>query len=135
MASVAETLNNAIYSLATLNPSQRTAQALNDGWQAWFGAYRSIPVPTPAFWPQLKAFWLAYAGARALATNLNERTPRAEDIDPTIWKTMVDTEERHVDLLADAGRAAGEAIMSAGKSALAIAAVVAIAVLFVKVRR
>jgi hypothetical protein len=106
---VAEDLNNAIYSLASLNPSNQLAQKLNDSWQAWFStAPRSI-VPAPSWWPIFKGFWAAYGAARLGASNLSERTPPAEQIDPTLWKTLLsDVQERDA-LLGDASRAVKEA--------------------------
>jgi hypothetical protein len=110
---VAQDLNNAIYSLASLNPRNVFAASLNDTWQAWYqSTVRSI-LPTPSWWLAFKGFWTAYGAARASAQTLSERTPPAEAIDPTLWKTLLsDVQEREA-LLGDASRATREAARTA----------------------
>lgn len=108
---VAQDLNNAIYSLASLNPSNAIAGRLNDSWQAWYQEQTKLRVlPAPVWWLAFKGFWAAYAGARATANNLNERTPAAESINPTLWKTLLsDVQERDA-LLHDASQAAKDTV-------------------------
>lgn len=106
---VAQDLNNAIYSLASLNGGNVVAVSLNDTWQAWYQSAARSLLPSPSWWLAFKGFWVAYAAARAGAQNLSERTPPAEQIDPTLWKTLLsDVQERDA-LLGDASRAAREA--------------------------
>lgn len=106
---VAQDLNNAIYSLASLNPSNPVAGSLNDTWQAWYQTTLRSVVPAPSWWLAFKGFWAAYAAARSGAQNLSERTPPADAIDPTLWKTLLsDLQERDA-LLGDASRATREA--------------------------
>jgi hypothetical protein len=106
---VAEALNNAIYSLASLNADNPIAGKLNDSWQAWFSTQTRSILPESTWWLALKGFWAAYAAARASARNLNERTPPAESINPTLWKTLLwDVHERD-ELLGDASTAMREA--------------------------
>jgi hypothetical protein len=107
---VAEALNNAIYSLASLNADNPIAGKLNDSWQAWFSTQTRSILPESTWWLALKGFWAAYAAARASARNLNERTPPAESINPTLWKTLLsDIEERDA-LLHDASQAAKDKV-------------------------
>jgi hypothetical protein len=109
---VAQDLNNAIYSLASLNPANPIAGKLNDVWQAWFATARNI-LPNASWWLAFKGFWAAYAAARGTAQNLNERTPPADTIEPTLWKTLLsDVQERDA-LLGDASRATREATRAA----------------------
>lgn len=136
MASVAETLNNAIYSLASLNPTQHTAVRLNENWQRWFAeAPRAVVVPTPMYLAQLKTFWLAYAGARALASSLNERTPAPDTIDPTVWKTITEAADHDAELVSDAFAAVRSSVATSKKTLLLIASIAAVAVIFASMRR
>jgi hypothetical protein len=108
-ANVAQDLNNAIYSLASLNPSNPVAGRLNDAWQVWFGTARNL-LPNAAWWLAFKGFWAGYAAARLSAKLLNERTPPAADIDPTLWKTLLSDVQQTDALLGDASRQAREAV-------------------------
>ena len=92
-ASVAEQLNNAIYSLATLNPTTPAATILNDHWQTWFQTHRLL-APDVAWWAVLRTFWVAYAGARAVSDVVNERTPPASQIEPASWKLALEAAKR-----------------------------------------
>jgi hypothetical protein len=110
---VAQELNNAIYSLASLNPKNAVASRLNDSWQAWFSTQARSLLPRASWWLALKGYWVAYAAARSGAPNLSERTPPADSINPTIWKTLLsDVQERDA-LLGDASRATREATLHA----------------------
>lgn len=89
MATVAEKLNNAIYSLATLNPTTPAATILNEHWQTWWTTHRLL-APDVAWWAVLRTFWVAYAGARAVASVTTERTPPAMEIEPSAWRLALE---------------------------------------------
>lgn len=133
----AEQLNNAIYSLATLNPSNPLATNLNNSWQEWFAGARNL-LPDPMWWSAFKGFWAAYASVRLTASSLSSRTPPASDIDPTMWKLMQDDIAQRGEALKDTGRAAGEAAMAAFdslKPVLFVVALVGVGLLFSRGRR
>jgi hypothetical protein len=133
-ANVAESLNNAIVTLAWLNGSNVLAKNLNDAWQAWFTTARNM-LPDVAWWSTMKGFWAAYAGARASASNLNERTPPASEINPTLWKTLMNDVDTRGELLGDAGRATVTAIGNTLRPVLFVAGVLAVGFLFMGRRR
>lgn len=108
---VAQDLNNAIYSLASLNPGNVLANRLNDDWQEWYSNYRTLPIVFSdlQWWATFKGYWVTYATARSQAPNLNERTPNPEEIDPTLWKTLLSDMQARDVLLNDVSREAREA--------------------------
>jgi hypothetical protein len=140
MASVAEQLNNAIYSLASLNPGVAAATNLNENWQAWFANNRGGTLVSPAYWAALKGYWAAYAAARIASPMLNTRTPPAGDIDPTLYKTFGGGVDQQTELLKDAGAATADALEEAaselgkyGRPVLFVVGLVAIAMILSKV--
>ena len=138
---VAEQLNNAIVTLAYLNPTDSIASALNDRWQDWWNGARGW-APDAAWWQVLNGFWLGYAGARLTADVTNARTPPAMDIDPNLWALLMDQGGAAVDAYKDSARASGEVIAEAAaelgklsKSVLFVAAVAGVAIFMLRGRR
>lgn len=143
-ANVAQDLNNAIYSLASLNPANVIATNLNDAWQAWFATVRNALgnfVPDTAYWTTFKGFWAAYAAARTASQSTNERTPPASDINPTLWRTLLSDVQSRGALYGDAARAAEKSasdlselgqtyVRAARNGALIVGGVLAITILF-----
>lgn len=134
MSSPIETLNNAIYSLASLNPENQAATTLNEAWQAWFQGVRTA-LPDVSWWLLVQPYWLAYAAARASAKNLSERTPEAMDIDPTAWKLIRSEGAQRAEALKDAAVATGEAIVDVAKPTLFVVAAVGVGLLLWSLRK
>ena len=88
-ASDAERLNNAIYSIASINPQLSAAVALNERWQQWFERAGRNPgiLESPGI---LQGFWRDYAAVRAVAQYLSERTPPAAEVEPEPYATATD---------------------------------------------
>ena len=90
----------------------------------------------------MKSDRLAYAAARIASPMLNERTPLAASIDPTLWKTFSGATDQHGELLKDAGNATADAVAGAaaelgrlGRPVLFVVALVAVALIVSKVRK
>lgn len=114
----AERLNNAIYSLATLNPQLSVAVSLNGRWQDWYERAGRNPgiLESPGI---LRTFANDYAAARRVAPNLSERTPPADTVQPEPYRTSAAVVDA-------AAAAAGEVVRSfAAYAAIGAGAVVA----------
>lgn len=136
MSSPVETLNNAIYSLASINPDNLAAAKLNEVWQAWFqGMRETLLLPDRAWWLVVQPYWLAYAAARASAEHTSERTPEAVDIDPTAWALLRSDAQQTSESVKDAAVATGEAIVSIAKPTLFVVAAIGVGLLLWSMRK
>jgi hypothetical protein len=117
MTAAVERLNNAIVTLAWINPANVAAQALAEAWGAWFDHARAL-APDAAWFGALKTYWGTYALVRQSASNLSARTPEPGVIDPTIWALVRGELEARGELVSDAGRAVADTATEAGRAVL-----------------
>lgn len=128
-STAAERLNNAIVSLAALNPDDPKATALAKSWVEWWNGPRRLIADSALLQhPVLQAAWVAYGRAFASAVRTDSRTPRPDAIEPTLWSEVATKWERRA---ADAASAASRIVPTVmqGASFLGLAAVLALLVL------
>jgi hypothetical protein len=134
VSSPIETLNNAIYSLASLNPENKAATTLNEAWQVWFEGVRT-ELANSSWWLLVKPYWLGYAAARASAEHLSERTPPALDIEPTYWNLIRADASDAGEVAVHAAKAAGAAIVDVAKPTLFVVAAIGVGYLIWSLRK